>query len=419
MDNQSTKNIFQFFSLKFVFPCLLKFLTGLLILSQLSVLSFSYSLPKAKPKEVGMSSSRLHWLNFIMEEAIHNGQFPGAVILVARKGKIVFYEAYGKSQLIPEPKSMEHSFIFDLASLTKPVATATSIMILVEQGKIRLEDKVKEFIPSFIPYKNQEEETGKDARIWHLLTHTSGLSPYTEVKEVEEKYARPCSLEILVQHIAQLPKEYPPGEDFDYSCLGYIILHYILKEVSGMNLAQFSEKYIFKPLHMKKTFFNPPEKLKSRCVPTEVVNGKLLRGEVHDPLARLQGGISGNAGLFSTAQDLAVFAQMMLNKGEYKGTRILAPLTVKRMTSVYPEVSFSGRGLGWDLNSPYATAGGDIFGSPSYGHTGYTGTSLWIDPPTQTFIILLTNRVHPKDEGSVVSLRSKVANVVASSIIKE
>jgi len=169
---------------------------------------------------------------------------------------------------------------------------------------------------------------------------------------------------------------------------------------------------------MKHTFFTPPEKFHNRCVPTEVINGKPLIGVVHDPLARLQGGISGNAGLFSTADDLSIFADMLLQRGVFNGVQILSPLTVERMTTIVPEVEFSGRGLGWDLNSAYATNGGDLFGENAFGHTGYTGTSIWIDPDTQTSVIFLTNRVHPDDGGSVVPLRSKIANIVASSIIE-
>jgi CubicO group peptidase (beta-lactamase class C family) len=167
---------------------------------------------------------------------------------------------------------------------------------------------------------------------------------------------------------------------------------------------------------MKHTFYRPAEKYRPLCVPTQVFEGKPLIGIVHDPLARLQGGISGNAGLFSTADDLAVFAQMLLNRGEYKGVRVLSPLAVAKMTSVWPEALFAGRGLGWDLSSSYSSNGGDLFGPHSYGHTGHTGTSLWIDPETETFLIFLTNRVHPDDKGSISALRSRVANVVASSI---
>ena len=168
---------------------------------------------------------------------------------------------------------------------------------------------------------------------------------------------------------------------------------------------------------MKHTFFAPPGKVRGLCVPTQVLDGRPLRGIVHDPLARLQGGISGNAGLFSTADDLAVFAEMMLGRGEYKGVRILGPMAVSRMTTVWPKAAAAGRGLGWDVSSPHSSNRGDLFGPASYGHTGYTGTSLWIDPETKTYIVFLTNRVHPDDKGSIIALRSRVANVVAASIL--
>jgi CubicO group peptidase (beta-lactamase class C family) len=376
-------------------------------------------LPVARPEEVGMDGQRLAFLDNLMAEALAKHDFPGAVILVTHQGKIVWRKAYGQSQLIPEPQPMKADLLFDLASMTKPIATATSIMILVEKGKIRLWDKVKTYIPEFVPYIEDKGIPGEDARIFHLLTHTSGLPPYTDPQEVEKKFGRPCSTELLVKYIAGLRKEYRPGEKFVYSCLNYITLARIIQIVSGQDLSEFSQNNIFKPLGLNFTMFNPPDELKSRCVPTEVVNGQLLKGVVHDPLARLQGGISGNAGLFSTADDLAVFAQMMLQKGEFKGVRILSPLSVERMTEIYPKVSFSGRGLGWDLDSDYATVKGDLFGCKSYGHSGYTGTSIWIDPETQTAVIFLTNRVHPDDKGEIISWRSKVSNVVAASIIKK
>jgi CubicO group peptidase (beta-lactamase class C family) len=376
-------------------------------------------LPVARPEEVGMDGQRLAFLDNLMAEALAKHDFPGAVILVTHQGKIVWRKAYGQSQLIPEPQPMKADLLFDLASMTKPIATATSIMILVEKGKIRLWDKVKTYIAEFVPYIEDKGIPGEDARIFHLLTHTSGLPPYTDPQEVEKKFGRPCSTELLVKYIAGLRKEYRPGEKFVYSCLNYITLARIIQIVSGQDLSEFSQNNIFKPLGLNFTMFNPPDELKSRCVPTEVVNGQLLKGVVHDPLARLQGGISGNAGLFSTADDLAVFAQMMLQKGEFKGVRILSPLSVERMTEIYPKVSFSGRGLGWDLDSDYATVKGDLFGCKSYGHSGYTGTSIWIDPETQTVVIFLTNRVHPDDKGEIISWRSKVSNVVAASIIKK
>jgi len=368
---------------------------------------------RAKPEEVGMSARHLRQLDVIVKEAVARKDFPGAVLLVGRKEKVVYKKAFGESQWTPHRKVMQESMIFDLASLTKPVATATSIMMLVEQGRLSLEDKVKDFIPEFAPYIQEAGHSSEDARIWHLLTHTSGLPPYADAEEIEKKYGRPCPTEHLVAHIAQLKKTDPPGTAFHYSCLGYITLAQILQKITGQDIATFSGEHIFKPLDMKHTFFVPPEKYRASCVPTE---GKPLQAVVHDPLARLQGGVSGNAGLFSTADDLATFAMMMLKRGEHKGRRILSPLSIERMTSVWPKAGFAGRGLGWDIDSSYSTTRGDLFGPRSYGHTGYTGTSLWIDPDTETFVIFLTNRVHPEDKGSIAAMRSRVANVVAAAI---
>lgn len=391
----------------------------LVILAELLPAAAEVRLASARPEEVGMDSRRLSRLDEVITLALERRDFPGAVLLVTRQGKIVWRKAYGQSQLLPEPAPMKPDLIFDLASLTKPIATATSIMILVEQGRIRLWDRVSNFIPEFVPYLEEKGLPGEEVRLFHLLTHTSGLPPYTDPKEVAAKYGEPCPTEDLVRHIAGIRKEYRAGEKFVYSCLNYITLAQVVKIVSGQDLAEFSRQNIFKPLGLDSTFFNPPEELKTRCVPTEVVNGRPLRGVVHDPLARLQGGVSGNAGLFSTADDLAVFAQMMLNRGEFRGVRILSPLAVERMTEIFPHLKFAGRGFGWDLDSDYATVRGDLFGWASYGHSGYTGTSIWIDPETATCVIFLTNRVHPDDKGEIISMRSKIANVVAASIVKK
>jgi len=380
---------------------------------------FAQGLPQAKPEDVGMASARLVLLDTLMNEALARKDFPGAVLLVARKGRTVWRKPYGQSQWVPEGRPMDTNMIFDMASITKPVATATSIMILVERGRIRLWDKVKDYVPDFAPYIREGGIPGEDARLWHLLTHTSGLQPYADPKEVELKYGSPCPVDLMVKHIAGLRKESLPGTAFTYSCLNYITLAYIVKAVSGQTIAEFAAENIFKPLGMKSTFYNPTAEFLDRCVPTQVYDGIPLRGVVHDPLARLQGGISGNAGLFSTADDLAVFAQMMLNGGESGKVRVLSPLSVERMTEIFPRVNGTGRGLGWDLDSNLATVRGDLFGPASYGHSGYTGTSIWIDPETQTSVIFLTNRVHPDDKGDIKAMRSKVANVVAASIIKK
>ena len=377
------------------------------------------TLPSAAADAVGMSAERLSRVHEVIKEAIARKELPGAVLLVARKGKVVLREAYGESQWVPEHKPMEAGMIFDLASVTKPVATATSILLLAERGRISLWDRVKMHVPEFAPYVDDWGQSGDDARIWNLLTHTSGLPPYTDAAEAGKKLGSPCATEALVKYIAVLKKTNAPGAEFHYSCLGYITMAHIVKKVSGLSIDAFAEQNIFKPLKMNHTLYKPAPKYPGLCVPTQVVDDKPLIGVVHDPLARLQGGVSGNAGLFSTADDLALFSQMILGKGEWDGVRILAPLTVERMTSIYPRAPYAGRGLGWDLSSVYASNGGDLFGPRSFGHSGYTGTSLWIDPETETVVVFLTNSVHPEDKGEIVPLRSRVANVVAGSIIKK
>jgi CubicO group peptidase (beta-lactamase class C family) len=307
------------------------------------------SLPRVRPEEAGMSSAQLAHLDVLMNEALARDAFPGAVLLVGRRGRVVYEKTFGLSQLLPGPRPMEAGMIFDLASVTKPVATATSVMLLVERGRVRLWDKVKTYVPEFAPFLELGGAPGEDARLFHLLTHTSGLPPYTDAGEAAAKHGTPCPTEILVRQIAGLRKESRAGETFNYSCLNFITLAWIVEKVSGKNLAEFAAENIFRPLKMDRTFFCPPEDKLELCVPTQVVAGEYLRGIVHDPLARLQGGISGNAGLFSTADDLAVFCQMMLGRGEFRGVRILSPLSVARMTEVYWKTPEAGRGFGWDL----------------------------------------------------------------------
>lgn len=374
------------------------------------------SLEQVSPESVGMSSAQLERLDQVIADALEKRDFPGAVLLVGRKGKVVYRKAFGSSQWIPEARPMRIDMVFDLASITKPVATTTAVMILLERGKMRLWDKISDFIPGFPVFEDPEGIRGEELRIWHLLSHTSGLLPFIQNEEIEQQVGIPCSLEELVRYIAGCKMLFPAGEKFLYSDLDFILLGYIIETVSGQSLDLFCRQHIFVPLNMSDTGFNPSSKLSLRCVPTEVLEGQALQGVVHDPRARILGGIAGHAGLFSTADDLAVFAQMLLNRGEFGGIRILSPLSVTRMSEVYPHAAFSGRGLGWDLDSDFSTNGGDLFGPVSFGHTGYTGTSLWVDPETQAFVIFLTNRVHPDDTGEVATWRSRVANVVAAAV---
>lgn len=376
-------------------------------------------LPRARPEKVGMSSLRLRRLDAVVGEAVRRGDPPGAVLLVSRRGRVVYRKEFGLARRIPRPEPMRIDSMFDLASMTKPLATASSIMLLVERGRLRLDDAVTEFVPGFRSFREGGEDSLPEARIRHLLTHTSGLPPYLSEQELAEFEDASSGTADLVVKIAGLDKLSPPGEEFHYSCLGYITLAFIVQEITGRTLADFAAENIFRPLRMKNTMFNPAEHMRTRCVPTEIVEGTALQGEVHDPLARLQGGISGNAGLFSTADDLAVFADMLLHGGRFGKTRIFSPLTVDRMTEICPELDFSGRGLGWDLDSPYSSCGGDLFGPDAFGHTGYTGTSIWIDSETETVVLLLTNRVHPDDSGSVTALRGRVANIAAAAIMEK
>jgi CubicO group peptidase (beta-lactamase class C family) len=379
----------------------------------LSVNVFSQVLPVQKPEKVGMSSAHIAYADSAINQAMEDSIIPGAVFLVMRKGNIIHRKAYGFSMLIPEKKAMTAETVFDLASLTKPVATATSVMILLERGRLRLLDPVSDYITGFNPWKDPESDKKRSIRIWHLLTHTSGLPPYAPAQELAKLYGAP-NPDSLIAYIAHVERRNEPETRFMYSCLNFITLQRIVETVSGMSLHDFSQKNIFVPLKMKHTGYKP----EGYCAATEVIDGIPLVGEVHDPLARIMmGGISGNAGLFSTADDLALFAQMMLNSGELHGQRILSPLTVKTMTSVPEKVKFSERALGWDVKSSYSSNGGDLFPYGSYGHTGYTGTSLWIDPSTQTAVILLTNRVHPDDSNSVTRLRGLVANIIAAAIV--
>ena len=241
------------------------------------------SLPASKPEAVGMSSSRLASLDQIVGEAIARKDFPGAVLLVTRKGKVVYRKTFGLAQTVPEPRPLKADMIFDLASVTKPVATATSVMILVERGAIRLWDKVSLYVPGFSTWYGEKGIAGAEARLYHLLTHTSGLPPYTDPEEAAAALGEPCTTADLVGLIAGIPKEGPVGEEFVYSCLNYITLAHIVHLVSGRTIDEFAAETIFKPLGMTRTFYRPPADLVDQCVPTEVVEGVPLRGIVRSP----------------------------------------------------------------------------------------------------------------------------------------
>jgi uncharacterized protein YbbC (DUF1343 family)/CubicO group peptidase (beta-lactamase class C family) len=351
----------------------------------------------------------------LVTEAIAGKKLPGAVVLVGRGEKTLYQKAIGNRALVPSAEAMTLDTIFDVASLTKVVATTTSVMILLEEGRIRLSDRVSSFVPGF-------ERYGKaDITVRHLMTHTSGLRPDVDLADAWKGYETAIDLAI-----EEVPTSLP-GERFVYSDINYFLLGDIVRRVSGRPLDEFARERIFEPLGMKDTSFLPGAPLRPRIAPTENCTPfgwpcegpgvSMLRGVVHDPTARRMGGVAGHAGLFSTAADLAIFCRMLLNGGEYKGARILAPLTVAKMTM---PASGPGernvRGLGWDLDSAYSSNRGELLPLGSFGHTGFTGTSIWMDPATDLFVVFLSNRVHPDGKGDVTPLRAKVATVAASAI---
>jgi len=354
-----------------------------------------------QPEHEKESRQRFTEIDQVVEEEMAEGNFPGAVVLVGQKDDIVYWQAFGNEIIDPCEEPANRNTIFDLASMTKPIATATSIMILRDRKEIQLDDYVSNYLPAFAC--NGKE----DVRIENLLTHTSGLPAYTSAAELTEQFGSPCP-EKVIEKICSLQAVSKPGEEFRYSCLGYITLAKIIETISGQNIGDFSKENIFTPLGMEHTSFNPPDSWKQDIAATEVIDGRPLRGTVHDPLARLMAGLSGNAGLFSNAYDLSIYCRMLLNDGKWHGKRILSPESAKLLTVTRTY----GRACGFDVNSTYAWVKGSYAPEQAYCHTGYTGTSIVCDPVSKTYIIILTNRVHPKDNGTTKPVRIKVADIV-------
>ncbi len=346
--------------------------------------------------------SRLGGVDSVIQQAIADGNIPGAVLVVGHDGAVIYRKAYGNRALEPKREPMTLDTIFDLASLTKVVATTTAVMQLVEQGRVRLNDPVAKYLPEFA--QNGKE----DITVRQLLTHYSGLAPDIDLTPAFDGKESAFRLAF-----AETPAQ-TPGSGFTYSDTNFIVLGGLVEKVSGETLDVYTQRHIFAPLKMTHTRFLPPAAWRAKIAPTEYdENEHMLRGVVHDPRARRMGGVAGHAGLFSTADDLAKFAQALLNGGG----GILSAAAVAKMTS--PETPPAApvlRGFGWDIDSPFSSNRGDLFPVGSFGHTGWTGTSMWIDPTTQTYIILLTNAVHPRGKGNAIALRSKVATEVAAAL---
>ncbi len=368
-------------------------------------------LEQTEPAAVGLDKVRMAAMDALIAEAIVAEKLPGCVVCVGRQGKIAWLKAYGNKRLEPTLEAMTTDTVFDLASLTKPIATATSIMKLMELGQLRLDQKVVDWLPEFGLHGKEE------IRLTHLLVHQSGLIPDNALADYEH------GPEVAWQRICELKLVAAVGAEFKYSDVNFIVLAKLVEKISGRHVHAFSHDEIFAPLGMSETGFVPAEALRKRAAPTEQRAGKWMQGEVHDPRAYLLNGIAGHAGLFSTAEDLAVYSQMLLNDGkrpliaglpEGNSTHILAPATVQAMTAPIP-VSSGIRGLGWDKQTGYSSNKGDRLSDRAFGHGGFTGTVLWIDPELDLFVIFLSNRLHPKGKGQVNALAGEIINVVVSA----
>ncbi len=343
-------------------------------------------------------------LDALVAKAITDDQIPGAVLLAGRGARILHSKAYGSRAIEPNRERMTLSTVFDAASVTKIVATTSSVMKLVEQGKIRLADRVTVYLPGF-------QGGMSDVTVRHLLTHYSGLRPDLDLKPEWSGYETGIEKALADVPVAE------PGARMIYSDIGFILLGEIVRVASGMPLNEFAAKNIFKPLRMNHTTFLPPKAWKPLIAPTERTDGEILRGVVHDPTTRYMGGVAGHAGLFTTAADLSRWARMILNGGQLNGVRVLSSATVKKFTEPNsPPHETAIRGLGFDIDSPFSSNRGELFPIGSFGHTGFTGTSIWMDPVSKTYVILLANSVHPNLRPAISPLRSKVATVVAASV---
>jgi uncharacterized protein YbbC (DUF1343 family)/CubicO group peptidase (beta-lactamase class C family) len=388
---------------------------ALVVIVGLTMSTAAKRAPEAAATADGMDLARLEEIPPLVEQAIAEKKLPGAVVLIGRGDKVVYEKAIGHRAVEPAVEPMTLDTIFDLASLTKVVATTTSVMKLLEQGRIRLSDRVATFIPGFERYHKGA------ITVRHLMTHTSGLRPDLDLADVWSGYDTAIQLAI-----DEVPTS-APGAKFVYSDINYELLGEIVHRVSGVPLDRFAKQQIFDPLGMKDTMFLPDASLRPRIAPTEKCTplgwpcegpgAAWLRGVVHDPTARRMGGVAGHAGLFSTAADLSIFCRMLLDGGRNGGVRVLAPLTVAKMTSPAAEPGDPNvRGLGWDIDSSFSSNRGDLLPIGSFGHTGFTGTSIWVDPLTREFVIFLSNRVHPDGKGDVTPLRARIATIAAAAI---
>lgn len=357
-------------------------------------------LPRANPGSVGMDGAKLARIDAVVAEEIEKSAIPGCVIAVGRHGKLVLLKAYGHRQTEPNKVRMTTDTVFDLASVTKPVATATAVMLLVERGTLKLDDPIAKYVPEF-------GQNGKGKiTVFQLLTHQGGLIPDNPIGDYldgpEKAWERIFALEPQVE----------PGTKFMYTDVGYLMLGDLVLRITGQDVGAFSRKHVFEPLGMHETTYLPKQAMRLRAAVTEKRGDQWMQGEVHDPRAFRLGGIAGHAGLFSTAEDLAVFAQMMLGRGRYAGVRVLGEDTVAIM--IRPN-DVAGRmwGLGWGVRTNAVPSHPDW---PVLGHLGHTGTSIRFSPELDLFFVFLSNRVHPKDPGSLAAIVSTIRRAWETTI---
>lgn len=408
----------------------LGYLCALLLLIVLSAsISNAQGSQVVASRLVGMSAEKLNQIDALVEKDIADKKMPGVVVLIGHKGKVVYRKAFGNRSLVPSVEKMTVDTIFDAASLTKVVATTTSVMTLVEQGKLRLNDTVGKYFPDI------QDEAAKRVTVLQLLTHVSGYQPDFDLREKWTGHAA------MLDALNRERLRNAPGTKFVYSDIGFIVLGEIVHKVSGEPLNAYFNRKVATQIGMKSSGFigidTPVEGLDlkanlNRIAPSENIRGqqsylggqfsgtdgdKMLRGQVHDPTAFRMNGVAGHAGLFTTADDLARYAQMLLNAGTLDGKRILSAGAISRMTAPYVIAEDgSARGLGWDMNTSFSSNRGEFFSLGSFGHTGFTGTSIWIDRVTQTYVIFLSNRVHPDGKGDATPLRARVATIAASAV---
>lgn len=377
---------------------IIKMFKNIIVLTTIVFLFISCS--NAQEKQV--KAFDFSGIDELINNAIEEKIFPGAVLFIWQNGEILHEKPYGSFTYEQDAPEVTTSTIFDLASLTKVISTTTAVMLCVDRKLISLDDKIVSYIPEF-------SSNGKaNITIRNLLLHNSGLPAWKKF------YGRGLKKKEVLAEIFNSSLEFETGTKMVYSDLGIITLGKIIEKVSGLSLDEFSNKEIFEPLEMNSTFFNPADSIKKFCAPTEVDNywrNKLLQGEVHDETAAMLEGVAGHAGLFSTASDLGKFMSMITNKGVYKKKRMINEETVELFTKKQSDQS--SRGLGWDTKSEKGSSAGNLFSAGSFGHTGFTGTSIWADTERNLFVVFLTNRVYPSRENTkIISFRPKLHNLI-------